>query len=134
MMEKRRNPICFATHSSYNNGRILYVIVTHCLKYFTTCTVFTVVLVIFVYLTRLVAKSVPNDVMICSGTLQITDHFLIEAPQFGILYNSADVAENLFPASVTGPHFTLSRDSYFYCSSSSIKRRSLALGFVTSSL
>lgn len=64
-------------HSGYDNSRILYVIVMHCLKFFTTCTV---VLVIFVYLTRLVTKSVHYDVMICSGTLRITDHFLIEAP------------------------------------------------------
>lgn len=40
-------------HSGYDNSRILYVIVMHCLKYFTTCTVFAVVLVIFVYLTDL---------------------------------------------------------------------------------
>lgn len=71
-------------HSGYDNSRILYVIVMHCLKYFTTCTVFAVVLVILVYLTRLVTKSVHYDVMICSGTLRITDHFLIEAPHFGV--------------------------------------------------
>lgn len=71
-------------HFGYDNSRILYVIVMHCLKYFTTCTVFAVVLVIFVYLTRHVTKSVYFDVMICSGTLRITDHFLIEASHFGV--------------------------------------------------
>lgn len=61
-------------YSGNDNVCVLYVIVMHCLKYFTTCTVFT----------RLDAKSVHNDVMICSGTLRITDHFIVESSHFCI--------------------------------------------------
>lgn len=61
-------------YSGNDNVCVLYVIVMHCLKYFTTCSVFT----------RLVAKSVHNDGMICSGTVGITDHFIIEASHFFI--------------------------------------------------
>lgn len=61
-------------YSCNDNVCVLYVIVMHCLKFFTTFTVFT----------RLVAKSVHNDVMICSGTLRITGHLIIEASHFCI--------------------------------------------------
>lgn len=121
-------------HSGYDNSRILYVIVMHCLKYFTTCTVFAVVLVIFVYLTRLVTKSAHNDVMICSGTLRITDHFLIEAPHFGVRVYFSRCRRELVSRFRYSATCYGSGDSYFCFSSSSIKRRSSALGFVTLSL